>query len=149
MTRGGSWRRLRQGVMDRRRGRLCRGLSRAWSARRRRTITLRQRRPCLVLLLGTRGRVSGTPDGLLSHHRDDESPPSAEHGVVRSPFPNQDTLPKGGFGNLIALPLQHGPRQLGEHGLRRQPVRATPIQLKTAITTAGHITPKSPLAKRA
>jgi hypothetical protein len=21
-------------------------------------------------------------------------------------FPNQDTLPKGGFGNLIALPLQ-------------------------------------------
>jgi superfamily II DNA or RNA helicase/very-short-patch-repair endonuclease len=28
-------------------------------------------------------------------------------------FPNQDTLPKGGFGNLIALPLQKQPRQLG------------------------------------
>jgi superfamily II DNA or RNA helicase len=28
-------------------------------------------------------------------------------------FPNQDTLPKGGFGNLIALPLQKRPRQLG------------------------------------
>ncbi|WP_395745619.1 TOTE conflict system archaeo-eukaryotic primase domain-containing protein [Prosthecobacter sp.] len=28
-------------------------------------------------------------------------------------FPNQDTLPKGGFGNLIALPLQKGAR---EHG---------------------------------
>jgi len=28
-------------------------------------------------------------------------------------FPNQDTLPKGGFGNLIALPMQKGPR---EHG---------------------------------
>ena len=28
-------------------------------------------------------------------------------------FPSQDTLPKGGFGNLIALPLQKGPR---EHG---------------------------------
>lgn len=28
-------------------------------------------------------------------------------------FPNQDTMPKGGFGNLIALPLQHGPRQVG------------------------------------
>ncbi len=28
-------------------------------------------------------------------------------------FPNQDTLPKGGLGNLIALPLQFGPRQLG------------------------------------
>jgi len=26
-------------------------------------------------------------------------------------FPNQDTLPKGGFGNLIALPLQREPRQ--------------------------------------
>jgi len=28
-------------------------------------------------------------------------------------FPNQDTLPPGGFGNLIALPLAKGPRQLG------------------------------------
>ncbi|HWY78673.1 MAG TPA: DEAD/DEAH box helicase family protein [Verrucomicrobiae bacterium] len=28
-------------------------------------------------------------------------------------FPNQDTLPKGGFGNLIALPLQKQPRQHG------------------------------------
>lgn len=28
-------------------------------------------------------------------------------------FPSQDTMPRGGFGNLIALPLQHGPRQLG------------------------------------
>ena len=26
-------------------------------------------------------------------------------------FPNQDTMPKGGFGNLIALPLQKGPRE--------------------------------------
>ena len=28
-------------------------------------------------------------------------------------FPNQDTLPEAGFGNLIALPLQRGPRQTG------------------------------------
>lgn len=28
-------------------------------------------------------------------------------------FPNQDTLPKGGFGNLIALPLQGVPRKQG------------------------------------
>jgi hypothetical protein len=27
--------------------------------------------------------------------------------------PNQDTMPRGGFGNLIALPLQHEPRQEG------------------------------------
>ncbi|MCC7154950.1 MAG: hypothetical protein IT161_10275, partial [Bryobacterales bacterium] len=28
-------------------------------------------------------------------------------------FPNQDTMPTGGFGNLIALPLQHGSREQG------------------------------------
>src|SRR3989454_6914864 len=28
-------------------------------------------------------------------------------------FPNQDTLPKGGFGNLIALPLQKQARERG------------------------------------
>ena len=32
-------------------------------------------------------------------------------------FPNQDTLPQGGFGNLIALPLQYEARRW-EHGLR-------------------------------
>jgi superfamily II DNA or RNA helicase len=29
-------------------------------------------------------------------------------------FPNQDTMPKGGFGNLIALPLAGEPRKLGK-----------------------------------
>lgn len=28
-------------------------------------------------------------------------------------FPNQDTLPQGGFGNLIAWPLQRAPRDHG------------------------------------
>ncbi len=28
-------------------------------------------------------------------------------------FPNQDTLPQGGFGNLIALPSQKKARDLG------------------------------------
>jgi len=28
-------------------------------------------------------------------------------------FPNQDTMPRGGFGSLIALPFQHEPRQAG------------------------------------
>lgn len=28
-------------------------------------------------------------------------------------FPNQDTMPRGGYGNLIALPLQREPRQQG------------------------------------
>ena len=29
-------------------------------------------------------------------------------------FPNQDTMPKGGLGNLIALPLQFAPRKAGQ-----------------------------------
>ncbi len=41
-------------------------------------------------------------------------------------FPNQDTMPKGGFGNLIALPLQKTPRDHGcsvfvDGDLRRYP----------------------------
>ncbi len=41
-------------------------------------------------------------------------------------FPNQDTLPKGGFGNLIALPLQRKPRNEGksvfiDHDLKPHP----------------------------
>ncbi len=28
-------------------------------------------------------------------------------------FPSQDTIPKGGFGNLVALPLQRSPREAG------------------------------------
>jgi hypothetical protein len=31
-------------------------------------------------------------------------------------FPNQDTMPKGAFGNLIALPLQFAPRKAGNSG---------------------------------
>lgn len=41
-------------------------------------------------------------------------------------FPNQDAMPKGGFGNLIALPLQKKPREIGftvfaDPDLRPQP----------------------------
>lgn len=32
-------------------------------------------------------------------------------------FPNQDTMPRGGFGNLIALPLQGGPWKQGKNSL--------------------------------
>jgi len=32
-------------------------------------------------------------------------------------FPNQDFMPKGGFGNLIALPLQGGARKYGNSEL--------------------------------
>ncbi len=39
--------------------------------------------------------------------------PTLSLGAYDRLFPNQDTLPPGGFGNLIALPLAKGPRQLG------------------------------------
>lgn len=42
---------------------------------------------------------------------------SRRHGLGMSSydrlFPNQDTMPRGGFGNLIALPLQREPRAAG------------------------------------
>ena len=46
-------------------------------------------------------------------------------------FPNQDTMPRGGFGNLIALPLQHGPR-----ALRTTPCSST--RPSTPFPTNGH-----------
>lgn len=43
-------------------------------------------------------------------------------------FPNQDTLPKGGFGNLIALPLQKQPRQRGNSVFLDEKIVAHPDQ---------------------
>jgi hypothetical protein len=37
-------------------------------------------------------------------------------------FPNQDQLPEGGFGNLIALPLQGGARKKGNSVFVNEPV---------------------------
>ena len=65
-------------------------------------------------------------------------------------FPNQDTLPQGGFGNLIALPLQKAARDAGnsvfvdEHGLPFEDQwaflasieRITPKRLETIVTAA-------------
>ena len=42
-----------------------------------------------------------------------ERRPEVGFGSYDRLFPNQDTLPKGGFGNLIALPLQKLARQQG------------------------------------
>jgi len=45
-------------------------------------------------------------------------------------FPNQDTLPKGGFGNLIALPLQRTPRDKGNSVFLDEDFQAWPDQWK-------------------
>lgn len=49
--------------------------------------------------------------GLLTHAM--ESRPELKMRSYDRLFPNQDTLPKGGFGNLIALPLQGQARRAG------------------------------------
>ena len=41
-------------------------------------------------------------------------------------FPSQDTMPRGGFGNLIALPLQHEPRASGHSCFLDEHMRAYP-----------------------
>ena len=43
-------------------------------------------------------------------------------------FPNQDTLPRGGFGNLIALPLQYEPRQAGNSVFLNENFQPYPYQ---------------------
>ncbi len=43
-------------------------------------------------------------------------------------FPNQDTMPKGGFGNLIALPLQKQPRESGRSVFVDQQLQPYPDQ---------------------
>ncbi len=56
-------------------------------------------------------------------------------------FPNQDTMPKGGFGNLIALPLQKGPREKGYSVFVDAKLRPYPDQwafLASMQTMAAH-----------
>lgn len=43
-------------------------------------------------------------------------------------FPNQDNMPAGGFGNLIALPLQNDPRQQGNSVFLDENFRSYPDQ---------------------
>ena len=43
-------------------------------------------------------------------------------------FPSQDTMPAGGFGNLIALPLQNGPRKKGNSAFVDDAFNAHPDQ---------------------
>jgi len=48
-------------------------------------------------------------------------------------FPSQDTMPRGGFGNLIALPLQHGPRQAGNSVFLDEAFNAYPDEQQWSI----------------
>lgn len=51
-------------------------------------------------------------------------------------FPSQDTMPKGGFGNLIALPLQKHPRDLGRSVFVDENLQPLPDQWATLQSIA-------------
>ena len=80
----------------------------------RRDITLRRGRACMGLL--RRGDPEqprrGASEAPCSRAQPRFATRSASTPTTGS-FPDQDTLPKGGFGNLIALPLQGQPRREG------------------------------------
>lgn len=56
-------------------------------------------------------------------------------------FPNQDSLPAGGFGNLIALPLQAKPRELGNSVFLDENLEPVPDQWDH-LAGLGSITPE-------
>lgn len=64
--------------------------------------------------------------GLLD--RAMESYPGLSFDSYDRLFPNQDSLPSGGFGNLIALPLQYQPRQHGHSVFVNRELVAYPDQ---------------------
>ena len=76
-------------------------------------LTLGQGRPPLAVLRRGHSRQHGQEFGFTSSDRDNGSRPEIGLASYDRLFPNQDTLPKGGFGNLIALPLQKKPRAAG------------------------------------
>jgi hypothetical protein len=53
-------------------------------------------------------------------------------------FPNQDTMPKGGFGNLIALPLQKVPRENGGSVFVDDALRPFPDQWAFLASSSAH-----------
>ena len=51
-------------------------------------------------------------------------------------FPSQDPMPRGGFGNLIALPLQQGPRREGNSVFLDENLNAYPDDEQWSVLAA-------------
>ena len=56
-------------------------------------------------------------------------------------FPSQDTLPEGGFGNLIALPFQYLPRKAGHSLFHRRSLRSIPLGGTVAVPRSARAHP--------
>lgn len=66
--------------------------------------------------MGTGGSVvtvSSITSVSLKRYHNQRFRPSLALGSFDRMFPSQDSIPQGGFGNLIALPRQRAPRDLG------------------------------------
>ena len=96
-----------------RRRRLPATLSAPRPDRRPGAVAFRAGRTRLALLRAGDSSCAGAPARLAPADRDDGGPPDVGLDSYDRLFPNQDTLPQGGFGNLIALPLQKRPRDRG------------------------------------
>ena len=118
--------RLRRGRMGCRCFGLRRHVRRAGSSDCRRTVAVRQRGPCLALLLRARPRLRSPANGLVPDHRDDVPPARAEHGVVRPalPEPGHDAP---GWIRQPDRPSAPAPSpNSGKHGLSGREPRAPP-----------------------
>ena len=102
-----------QGGVGGRRASSPRNLSSSRSAGGSRALTFGPWRAHLALLrAGDPGRTSRKLGAHLLTETMERRPGIGLDSYDRF-FPNQDTLPQGGLGNLIALPLQKGPRERG------------------------------------
>lgn len=90
---------------------LIRAVSRAGKPAARDTLALRQWQACMAVF-STRPSPATLARKLGSFILTETMVRRPELGLVSYEllFPNRDALPKGGFGNLIALPMQKQPR---------------------------------------
>ena len=68
-----------------------------------------------------------------------EGHPDIGFGSYDRFFPSQDTLPEGGFGNLIALPLQGGPRRDGNTRVPCRRFRAPPRPVGLSLVASAPV----------
>ena len=109
VPRGG----FRQGGLDAARRRVPRRMPGCRIAGRGRAFTIGRRGARLVLLRCAGVRGGSPPDGLPSAYPSDVDTRRARHVLLRPAISQPGTMPRGGFGNLIALPLQREPRAKG------------------------------------
>src|SRR4030067_991579 len=118
--------RFRRAIVERGRGGVRINLPQDRGHAGHRAVPFGEGRPPLVLLLGSRSRVSGTSDGLSPHHGDDVAPPPAQDDVLRSPLPQpaHAAPPRAGraSGGPVRQPRRRGGCDAGSTPPARGPI---------------------------